>query len=89
MQFDTTDSAGSTSPSAPEYVEFNSHESHIVDHFFHSLFLHSLGRASSPGRRFEQNVEQARPADETEEEMQLRLALQISKQQAEEEERLK
>ena len=35
------------------------------------------------GRRTEQNVEQARPTDPNEEELQLKLALQLSKQQAE------
>ncbi len=39
--------------------------------------------------RIVQNVEQARPTDMSEEEMQLNLALQLSKQHAEEEERLK
>ena len=47
-----------------------------------------LSRDSATGR-FEQDVEQARPTDTNEEEMQLKLALQLSKQQAEEEEKLK
>ena len=41
------------------------------------------------GRRVEQNVEQARPSDVSEEELQLKLALQLSKQQAEEEDKLR
>ena len=41
------------------------------------------------GRRVEQNVEQARPSDMSEEELQLKLALQLSKQQAEEEDKLR
>lgn len=49
----------------------------------------SPSREDSATRRFEQDVEQARPTDSSEEEMQLKLALQLSKQQAEEEEKLK
>lgn len=47
-----------------------------------------LSRDGATGH-FEQDVEQARPTDTSEEEMQLKLALQLSKQQADEEERLK
>ena len=62
--------------------------------FFHSLSLThstppSFSFRGSATRRFEQDVEQARPTDTSEEEMQLKLALQLSKQQAEEEEKLK
>ena len=49
----------------------------------------SSHRGATGGRRVEQDVEQARPTDMSEEEMQLKLALQLSKQQAEEEEKLK
>ena len=42
-----------------------------------------------PGQRYIQPVEQARPGDSNEEDMQLKLAIQLSKQQAEEEEKLK
>lgn len=49
----------------------------------------SPSREGSATGRFEQDVEQARPTDTSEEEMQLKLALQLSKQQADEEERLK
>lgn len=48
--------------------------------------MHSDG---ATGHRIEQNVEQARPGDTNEEELQLKLALQLSKQQADEEEKLK
>ena len=52
------------------------------------LHLPCPSRDGATGR-FEQDVEQARPTDTSEEEMQLKLALQLSKQQADEEERLK
>ena len=52
------------------------------------LHLPYFSRGGATGR-IEQDVEQARPTDTSEEEMQLKLALQLSKQQAEEEEKLK
>ncbi len=54
----------------------------------HSASAPPLDVGGSPVR-IVQNVEQARPTDMSEEEMQLNLALQLSKQHAEEEERLK
>ena len=63
----------------------------IQIHVFHFICspTHPPTFRESATRRFEQDVEQARPTDTSEEEMQLKLALQLSKQQADEEERLK
>ena len=55
----------------------------------HSFISLSFPSRGASGGRVEQDVEQARPTDTSEEEMQLKLALQLSKQQAEEEEKLK
>jgi len=59
-----------------------------ISHTFQWFTSHTLSSAGE-GRRFEQNVEQARPSDTSEEEMQLKLALQLSKQQADEEQKLR
>ena len=58
----------------------------------HGTHTHTHSAASPTSdrpHRLEQDVEQARPNDQGEEDMQLKLALQLSKQQAEEEERIK
>jgi len=43
---------------------------------------------SRPGQQFVQPVEQARPGDTNEEDMQLKLAIELSKQQAEQEKKI-
>ena len=87
--FDSCHSSHATLAPSPFQSLFPSSPSHPPFSPLHDFTLHTCTSPPPPhssereGHRTEQNVEQARPTDPNEEELQLKLALQLSKQQAE------